>query len=98
MIICWGEGHGSQIHDHADCHCFMKMLKGELVESRYAWPESQHDSNNNEENVCNAIWDKNGGDHGEYSGSQLELLGKTTMETNSVHYINGKYCNQSISG
>lgn len=39
MILCWGEGHGSAIHDHADSHCFMKMLKGELAEIRYAWPD-----------------------------------------------------------
>jgi cysteine dioxygenase len=42
MILCWGEGHGSSIHDHADSHCFMKMLEGELTELRYDWPtESQ---------------------------------------------------------
>lgn len=76
----------------------MKMLKGELVESRYAWPDSQPDANNNEENVCNAIWRKhNGGDHHEtYNGGELQLLGKTTMETNSVHYINGKWGQMDI--
>ena len=35
MILCWGEGHGSAIHDHSDSHCFMKILKGELAEVRY---------------------------------------------------------------
>ncbi|KAK5647197.1 hypothetical protein RI129_002089 [Pyrocoelia pectoralis] len=39
MILCWGEGHGSAIHDHADSHCFMKMLDGSLEEIRFAWPE-----------------------------------------------------------
>lgn len=38
MILCWGEGHGSSIHDHADSHCFMKMLDGKLTELRYDWP------------------------------------------------------------
>lgn len=38
MALCWGEGHGSAIHDHADAHCFMKMLQGELQEIRFAWP------------------------------------------------------------
>lgn len=95
MIICWGEGHGSAIHDHSDCHCFMKMLKGELVESRYAWPETNHDTNNNEENECNSIWNKHGGNREDYSGSELQILGKTTMETNSVHYINGKLMSSS---
>lgn len=41
MILCWGEGHGSAIHDHANSHCFMKMLQGSLEEIRYAWPEKE---------------------------------------------------------
>ena len=40
MILCWGEGHGSAIHDHANSHCFMKMLQGSLREIRFAWPKS----------------------------------------------------------
>lgn len=28
MTLCWGEGHGSAIHDHANAHCFMKVLEG----------------------------------------------------------------------
>lgn len=38
MALCWGEGHGSAIHDHADAHCFMKMLQGTLQEIRFDWP------------------------------------------------------------
>ncbi|EDW35784.1 GL17444 [Drosophila persimilis] len=38
LILCWGEGHGSSVHDHADSHCFMKMLKGDLREKRYEYP------------------------------------------------------------
>lgn len=32
MVLCWGEGHGSAIHDHANAHCIMKMLQGKLCE------------------------------------------------------------------
>ncbi|XP_033330291.1 cysteine dioxygenase type 1 isoform X2 [Megalopta genalis] len=39
MVLCWGEGHGSAIHDHANAHCVMKILQGELCETRYAWPK-----------------------------------------------------------
>lgn len=90
MILCWGEGHGSAIHDHADSHCFMKMLKGELREIRYAWP------NNN----SNHIMDQNGSaditnlddeNANEYNGTELQELSRAIMETNSVHYINGNY-------
>ncbi|XP_072379438.1 cysteine dioxygenase type 1 isoform X1 [Diabrotica undecimpunctata] len=41
MAVCWGEGHGSAIHDHANSHCFMKMLQGSLEEIRFAWPKTQ---------------------------------------------------------
>ncbi|XP_068622128.1 cysteine dioxygenase type 1 [Battus philenor] len=40
MILCWGPGHASAIHDHADSHCFMKVLSGRLEEVRYRWPEN----------------------------------------------------------
>ncbi|XP_076267128.1 cysteine dioxygenase type 1 [Rhynchophorus ferrugineus] len=39
MALCWGEGHGASIHDHANSHCFMKILQGSLEEVRYAWPK-----------------------------------------------------------
>jgi len=87
MIICWGEGHGSAIHDHADSHCFMKMLKGELAEIRYAWPS---DSNNCTDinplaDISESI-DNNG--NIEYAQNELKELSRSVMETNSVHYIN----------
>lgn len=89
MIICWGEGHGSAIHDHADSHCFMKMLKGELTEIRYAWPTI--DSNENIiENNCTADISTEYRGETEYEGKELTELSRSVMETNSVHYINGK--------
>ena len=39
MILCWGEGHGSSIHDHANSHCFVKILDGTLRETMFAWPQ-----------------------------------------------------------
>lgn len=39
MILCWGEGHSSAIHDHSNAHCFMKILQGSLSEVRFAWPD-----------------------------------------------------------
>ena len=38
MALCWGEGHGSSIHDHADSHCFVKILDGVLRETLFEWP------------------------------------------------------------
>ena len=28
----------SSIHDHADAHCFLKVLDGRLKETQFAWP------------------------------------------------------------
>lgn len=49
MVLCWGEGHGSAIHDHADAHCVMKVLQGELCETRYAWPSVEEQNDNEKE-------------------------------------------------
>ena len=76
MILCWGEGHGSTIHDHSDSHCFMKMLKGELVETRYSWPENQTVQEQNEQ---------------EEPQDALQALGRRTMALNDVAYINGRF-------
>jgi cysteine dioxygenase len=32
MILCWAPGNQSMIHDHADAHCFVKVLDGDLRE------------------------------------------------------------------
>lgn len=41
MLICWAPGSSSCIHNHAGAHCFMKTLEGELIESRFAWPDEE---------------------------------------------------------
>jgi cysteine dioxygenase len=40
MLLCWGEGHGSSIHDHSDAHCFVKVLDGELKETMFSTPSA----------------------------------------------------------
>lgn len=48
MVLAWSEGQGSGIHDHADSHCFMKVLSGCLREIRFAWPQESEDGDENE--------------------------------------------------
>ena len=86
MILCWGEGHGSPIHDHSDSHCFMKMLKGELKETRYEFPTT---CSNNEEQQ-----QSNDGEEQEFEPSELQEIGATPMYLNDVAYINGKFINK----
>ncbi|KAJ2455283.1 hypothetical protein GGF44_001052 [Coemansia sp. RSA 1694] len=40
LILVWGEGQSSPIHDHAGSHCMMKLLAGELDEQLFAWPRA----------------------------------------------------------
>lgn len=84
MILCWNEGHASAIHDHADSHCFMKMLKGQLCEVRYAWPKDKTVAEDSNAHIGN---DETAGVT-EYDGEELEELSRSTMETNGVCYIN----------
>ncbi|KAM5348276.1 hypothetical protein ACJ41O_008100 [Fusarium nematophilum] len=39
LVLVWSPGKGSPIHDHGKAHCLMKILKGNLTETRYAFPE-----------------------------------------------------------
>lgn len=80
LILCWGEGHSSSVHDHADSHCFMKMLKGDLREKRYQYPnrpgQQQQPQQQNDS-------------HGEIDDRELVEIGETPIGVNDVAYING---------
>ncbi|KOS48941.1 hypothetical protein ACN38_g120 [Penicillium nordicum] len=41
LILVWSPGKGSTIHDHANAHCVMKVLKGKLQEDLYSWPDQK---------------------------------------------------------
>ncbi|RCK65989.1 Cysteine dioxygenase CDG1 [Candida viswanathii] len=41
LILVWSPGKSSAIHDHADAHCCMKILAGELVEHLYDAPDHE---------------------------------------------------------
>lgn len=41
LILVWSPGKGSAIHDHANAHCCMKILKGTLGESLYDIPSEE---------------------------------------------------------
>lgn len=38
LLLVWNPGKNSPVHDHADSHCLMKILKGTLREERYSFP------------------------------------------------------------
>lgn len=39
MLLCWGPGQKSPIHNHPNSHCFMKTLKGDVYEELYRKPD-----------------------------------------------------------
>lgn len=44
LLLCWGPNQKSPIHDHAGAHCILKVMQGDLLESRYLWPKQQPSS------------------------------------------------------
>ncbi|KUJ19824.1 cysteine dioxygenase type I family protein [Mollisia scopiformis] len=42
LVLVWTPGKGSPVHDHADAHCLMKVLKGSLKETRYNFPKNNN--------------------------------------------------------
>lgn len=88
MVLCWNLGNASPIHDHADSHCFMKMLSGELTEIRYAWPETQS-------TLGHSITAGNDDEEGE--GEKPVELFRSTLKTDGVAYINGNIRTSGIS-
>lgn len=90
LIICWDAGQGSAIHDHTESHCFMRILKGQLREIRYVWPDD-YDHNKVEFDQSAHISATHSDDEHdkEYNSSELQELSSCIMETDSLHYING---------
>lgn len=41
MVICWNYGQRSCIHDHPSNGCFLKVLKGDLIEESYKMIDSR---------------------------------------------------------
>ena len=71
---------GSSIHDHTDSHCFVKVLDGTLLETRFAWPNgTSHPPSQSaeEEEIDGAVND-----------APLAEIGQETYKRNGVTYIN----------
>ncbi|PYH96773.1 cysteine dioxygenase type I [Aspergillus ellipticus CBS 707.79] len=43
LVLVWNPQKGSPIHDHANAHCIMKILAGELNEVIYDMPDAAQD-------------------------------------------------------
>jgi cysteine dioxygenase len=72
----------SAIHDHTDSHCFVKVLQGELMETRYAWPAQTPSA------AAAADHEEAGRDEDGDADAPLTEIGQDTFTTNAVTYIN----------
>uniref|UniRef100_A0A1I7WTN2 Cysteine dioxygenase n=1 Tax=Heterorhabditis bacteriophora TaxID=37862 RepID=A0A1I7WTN2_HETBA len=41
IVLCWGPGMCTNIHDHSGSHCYVKVLEGELLETKFAFPDDE---------------------------------------------------------
>ncbi|CAM9292350.1 unnamed protein product [Pylaiella littoralis] len=54
LLLCWRPGGASVIHDHPKAGCWVKMLTGELKETRYSLvPSDSSSSSSSAENAVN---------------------------------------------
>lgn len=84
MVLCWGEGDGSSIHNHPNSDCVMKILAGQLTEVRFAWPEKTTSSSGGDDDQHDNHDDDN---------QQLQPMceiGRTVLETDGICHINGQ--------
>lgn len=89
MILCWNEGQSSAIHDHADSHCFLKVLKGGLMEVKFAFPTNDTSISHMEPNLPADIGAFQPNEQHEHHEEQLQELSRTTIYENQICYING---------
>lgn len=76
LLLVWNPGKGSCIHDHADAHCIMKILKGTLCETLYDWP-SQSDNEDEER-------------YEDSPNGPMKIIRETTLTEQKVAYMSDK--------
>ena len=99
MTLCWGEGHGSAIHDHANAHCFMKVLEGRFkivfLINMYFWFIFLFVGTLSEVRFSwpdDSKTDTSSTDnHEKQEESALQEIKRTELHKNEVAYINGWY-------
>ncbi|KAI3645040.1 hypothetical protein MP228_011204 [Amoeboaphelidium protococcarum] len=103
LLLCWGPRQVSPVHDHSGSHCLLKVMSGELQETRYDWPQGRVmppaglQKSMSQSLLCGDI-DSNGcnGNGGEddsessLCASSLNVKSQFTMKTNQVAYMHDK--------
>ncbi|KAK5173782.1 uncharacterized protein LTR77_002463 [Saxophila tyrrhenica] len=93
LILVWTPSKGSPIHDHANAHCVMKILKGSLTETLYAWPceslESSGGCPASSESSCPST-EHSCSFSGSFEPAALNIKRSTTYDANGVTYMSDR--------
>ncbi|KAM3418537.1 Cysteine dioxygenase [Cercospora zeina] len=98
LILVWTPGKASPVHDHADAHCVMKVLKGTLEETLYGFPCQANSSpslaevksaqaaalNGNTEHICSATCPRAS------STNKLPVMRRTRYTADQVTYMSDR--------
>ncbi|CAF0871437.1 unnamed protein product [Didymodactylos carnosus] len=78
MLLCWNPKMGSPIHNHSGCDCFMRIIKGEIIETRYVYPK--------DDKFHKKIVEAGSVDDGKWSG--LDVIQESKLVEGDVRWIN----------
>lgn len=105
LILVWTPGKGSPIHDHANAHCVMKILKGSLKETIYGWPCQNAENPTHcatASTSCYPSTEHTCSRRGAEGPSELQIKRETTYTREGVTYMSDRLglhriCNPSDS-
>eukprot|EP00455_Lapot_gusevi_P018122 TRINITY_DN1982_c0_g1_i4.p1 TRINITY_DN1982_c0_g1~~TRINITY_DN1982_c0_g1_i4.p1 ORF type:complete len:220 (-),score=85.28 TRINITY_DN1982_c0_g1_i4:328-918(-) len=52
MLLCWNKGNESAIHDHAGSNCWLRVVSGTVVETRFRFPEGEEALQQTQVSTC----------------------------------------------
>ena len=86
LVVVWTPGRESVIHDHANAHCIMKVLRGSITETRYEWPTPPTSTSATRDSSPSSM--HRGGLHGSLpSTDHMRRTQTTTFEKDQVTYM-----------
>ena len=86
LVVVWTPGRESVIHDHANAHCIMKVLRGSITETRYEWPTPPASTSTTRDSSPSSM--HRGGLHGSLqSTDHMRTTKITTFENDQVTYM-----------
>ena len=86
LVVVWTPGRESVIHDHANAHCIMKVLRGSITETRYEWPTPPASTSTTRDSSPSSMY--RGGLHGSLpSTDHMRTTKITTFENDQVTYM-----------